>query len=87
MLYRTKPMMKEAFRLSTKKEDRPGWFREGPNAQFVRNGSGDVRLRLRMADGNVIYADMGDWIIKGIKGEIYPCKHDVFEATYELVCE
>lgn len=25
----------------------------------------------------------GDWIITGIKGERYPCKHDVFEATYE----
>lgn len=27
----------------------------------------------------------GDWIIKGIKGEFYPCKPDIFEATYELV--
>lgn len=29
-------------------------------------------------------ADMGDWIIKGIKGEFYPCKPDIFEATYEV---
>lgn len=29
----------------------------------------------------------GDWIIQGIKGEIYPCKPDIFEATYELVNE
>jgi hypothetical protein len=28
-------------------------------------------------------ANPGDWIIKGIKGEFYPCKPDVFEATYE----
>lgn len=28
-------------------------------------------------------ADPGDWIIKGVKGEIYPCKPDVFAATYE----
>ena len=28
-------------------------------------------------------ADCGDWIIKGVKGEFYPCKPDVFEATYE----
>ena len=28
-----------------------------------------------------------DWIIKGIKGEFYPCKSDIFEATYELVEE
>ena len=27
----------------------------------------------------------GDWIITGIKGEIYPCKNDIFEATYEKV--
>ena len=27
----------------------------------------------------------GDWIITGVKGEQYPCKPDIFEATYELV--
>jgi hypothetical protein len=26
---------------------------------------------------------LGDWIIKGVKGELYPCKPDIFEATYE----
>ena len=30
-------------------------------------------------------ASVGDWIIKGIKGEFYPCKPDIFEATYEAV--
>ena len=29
-------------------------------------------------------AEIGDWVIKGIKGEFYPCKPDIFEATYEL---
>ena len=28
-------------------------------------------------------AAIGDWIIKGVKGEFYPCKPDIFEATYE----
>jgi hypothetical protein len=28
-------------------------------------------------------ANRGDWIIRGIKGEVYPCKPDIFEATYE----
>jgi hypothetical protein len=28
-------------------------------------------------------ADLGDWIIKGVAGEFYPCKPDIFEATYE----
>jgi hypothetical protein len=26
-----------------------------------------------------------DWVIKGVKNEFYPCKPDIFEATYELV--
>ena len=30
-------------------------------------------------------ANHGDMIIKGIKGEFYPCKPDIFDATYELV--
>jgi hypothetical protein len=32
-------------------------------------------------------ADVGDWIIKGVKGEFYPCKSEIFEATYEPVRE
>jgi hypothetical protein len=30
-------------------------------------------------------ASVGDWIIQGVKGELYPCKPDIFEATYEAV--
>lgn len=30
-------------------------------------------------------ASAGDWIIRGVKGEIYPCKPDIFEATYDEV--
>jgi hypothetical protein len=33
----------------------------------------------------VMKADKGDWIIKGVKGEFYPCKPDIFEQTYERV--
>lgn len=29
-------------------------------------------------------ADPGDWIIRGLKGELYPCKPDIFAATYEV---
>lgn len=31
--------------------------------------------------------NLGDWIIRGVKGEFYPCKLDIFEATYDLVAE
>ena len=30
-------------------------------------------------------ARVGDWIIKGVKGEFYPCRQDIFELTYELI--
>lgn len=41
-------------------------------------------LAIRTLEG-VMYAGVGDYIIKGIKGEFYPCKPDVFDATYELM--
>ena len=35
-------------------------------------------------EGNM-RADVGDWVIQGVQGEFYPCKPDIFEATYEPV--
>ena len=32
-------------------------------------------------------ARQGDWVIKGVKGELYPCKPDIFELTYEPVTD
>jgi hypothetical protein len=37
-------------------------------------------------EGTMIVSD-GDWIIKGVKGEFYPCKPEIFEMTYEKVEE
>jgi hypothetical protein len=39
-------------------------------------------LSISTLEGNMICA-LGDWIIKGVKGEFYPCKPDIFEKTYE----
>ena len=33
----------------------------------------------------IMLASKGDWVIKGVKGEYYPCKPDIFEATYEQI--
>ena len=41
-------------------------------------------LKIQTLEG-VMSAQIGDWIIKGVKGEFYPCKPDIFEATYEPV--
>lgn len=39
-------------------------------------------VSIRTPEGNML-AERGDWIICGVKGELYPCKHDIFEQTYE----
>jgi hypothetical protein len=42
------------------------------------------QLRIATLEGTM-YAEIGDYVIKGVKGEIYPCKPDIFAATYEPV--
>lgn len=39
-------------------------------------------MRIDTLEGQLT-AQVGDWIIKGVKGELYPCKPDIFSATYE----
>jgi hypothetical protein len=39
---------------------------------------------IRTLEGNMT-TEVGDWVIRGVKGEHYPCKPDIFEATYEEV--
>lgn len=42
----------------------------------------DGRLIISTLEG-LHWADSGDWIIRGVQGEFYPCKPDIFAATYE----
>lgn len=44
----------------------------------------DQGLKIFTLEGGLM-ATVGDWIIKGVKAEFYPCKPDIFEATYEEV--
>lgn len=44
----------------------------------------DKEVVIQTLEGKMI-ASVGDWIITGVKGEKYPCKPDIFEATYEEV--
>jgi hypothetical protein len=46
--------------------------------------SRDGILSIKTLEGTM-QATPGDWIIRGVKGELYACKPDIFEATYELV--
>lgn len=44
----------------------------------------EVAKEINTLEG-LMKAEKGDWIIRGIKGELYPCKDNIFEATYDLV--
>lgn len=94
--YRKKPVVIEAFRLTwesvldiTPKEKQvPEWA--------ILDASFSLRLTDKIQNSEyaliktlegTMTANDGDWIIKGVNGEIYPCKPDIFEKTYELVRE
>ena len=47
---------------------------------------GSRTFSIKTLEGNM-KAENNDWIIKGVNGEFYPCKPDIFEKTYELVTE
>lgn len=73
-LYRKKPIVIEAVQ----------WFSNGhaPNWAGRKISENGDHFTIETLEG-VMRGNPGDWIIKGVKGEIYPCKPDVFEATYE----
>lgn len=48
--------------------------------------SEDNEYDIRTLEGNMRVSE-GDYIIKGVRGEFYPCKPDIFEATYDIVGE
>src|SRR5437773_2218690 len=52
--------------------------------QVTEDANGRIGLRIPTLEGLMLGIE-GDWIIKGVKGELYPCKPDIFAATYELV--
>lgn len=45
---------------------------------------GEGAMSIKTLEGILLVSE-GDWIIKGIKGEFYPCKPDIFAATYDAV--
>lgn len=87
--YRKKPVVIEAFKFTEGLDlkEAPHWMVEAVKsgtAFFVEREDGSIGLIISTLEG-VHEASPGDWIIRGIKGELYPCKPDIFEATYERV--
>ncbi len=86
MKFRKKPVVIEAFRWTggPDQEEDPVWICDALRAGRARFSDGPyLKLLIDTLEGTMA-TDPGDYIIKGIKGEIYPCKPDIFEATYEV---
>jgi hypothetical protein len=84
MLVTKKPVSVEAFQWTggpDQAED-PEWAVEAINDGRITLEPGPV-LAIKTLEG-VMRANPGDWIIKGVKGELYPCKDDIFRETYNL---
>ncbi len=61
----------------------PEWMKAAfETAAAWYQGGDQPYLTIKTPEGEM-RANPGDWIIRGIKGELYPCKPDIFEATYE----
>ena len=84
MKYRKKPVIIEAYKFTG----------HGKNTEFIMEwseGNCEVLTRANIEDTilfvytleGTMLASVGDFIIKGIQGEFYPCKPDIFELTYE----
>ena len=81
--YRKKPVVIEAMQWTCENLHEISKFCKGDAYIEAACDSGDV-LVIKTLEGKHM-ASEGDFIIKGVKGEFYPCKADIFEATYEAV--
>ena len=84
MQFRKKPVVIQAFQFQqpTSVDVAPEWLIEAiRQSDFLVV---DGMAHITTLEG-VMTAQPGDWIIRGVKGEIYPCKPDIFAATYEPV--
>jgi hypothetical protein len=82
--FRKKPVVIEAQQLTESNALGIADWSGGTIYQSLPNR--DLAVLIPTLEGNM-RADVGDFVICGVQGEFYPCKPDIFEATYELVKE
>ena len=80
MKYRKKPIIIEAYKF-TGDHDKPGFPDGWITSKYTISDNG-YSLYIETLEGKML-AHPGDYIIKGTKDEFYPCKEDIFVATYE----
>lgn len=85
--YCKKPLEVEALRvreilLKAKRsfKDLPVWLKKAYEAGDIILAGDSIRV---MTLEGEMRADKGDWLIRGIQGELYPCKNDIFNASYD----
>jgi hypothetical protein len=78
--YRKKPVIIEAFQWTVDKV--PDWWIGVSRDFLIEIGTGSVFIPTLEGTHE---AKVGDFIIQGVKGELYPCKPDIFAITYEAV--
>ena len=96
MKFRKRPVVIEAMQVPDPSDgkawaDLAYWIDQGQmpgtiTAEPSEGMNGVDGLLIHTLEGTM-RADIGDWIIKGVKGEFYPCKPDIFDATYEAVTD
>lgn len=87
MKYRKKPVVIEAIRFDGNNNELLRRWSDGavyasPVLEHREGNPTGIYVQITTLEGTMT-AIPGDWIIRGIKGEYYPCKPDIFEATYE----
>lgn len=84
--YRKKPVVIEAIQITDDISIASifGWMSANGVECRVSGESRPFGLEITTLEG-VMKADPGDWIIKGVQGEFYPCKPDIFASTYDRV--
>lgn len=85
MKYRKRPVVIDAWQWDGENPflSQPEWCAPG-NGMAFDHKEGQVQIATKEG---VMRASPGDWIIRGVQGEFYPCKPDIFAATYEAASE
>lgn len=85
--YKKKPIIIEAIQFNNERSIYDMETRWGYNFIAAASYSTPITtVSIDTLDGNMKVSP-GDWVIRGVNGEFYPCKHEIFEKTYELVEE
>ena len=91
MKYRKKPIVIEAFQMTAEhmaeeahRERWPNWLKDQWNKRVIDHPTVPHMLIIHTVNGTRLCSE-NDWITRGIQGELYPYKPDIFKQTYEAV--